>query len=248
MRSVGYIDEKWKWQFDYDLFRRICTRYPYAHLPRQVASVRVSRDSLAVRWRPPVQRAQADPAEPQRPSIPSFDAILPRRPGPAEPRRCSGQKGDRSGACRGGLVDRAGVRGGEAGGVPPRAPGARRRVGGATGRIVLRAPPAAPLRSSRGRPRGSWGASGCECEYKARDPLYWSWTPGRSRYVSRSNHMADIGSARPAVPLSFGSGQHATSHPLESRRLPTILGGWLGSWRVSTGLTARLAVNPLAAC
>ncbi len=47
LASVGYIDERWRWLFDYDLFIRLCTRYPYAHLPAEVASVRVYRETLS---------------------------------------------------------------------------------------------------------------------------------------------------------------------------------------------------------
>ena len=47
LAEVGYLDESWHWQFDYDLFLRLCTRYPYAHIPRRVAAVRVYSDTLS---------------------------------------------------------------------------------------------------------------------------------------------------------------------------------------------------------
>lgn len=47
LAAVGYLDEGWHWQFDYDLFLRLCTRYPYAHIPIQVAAVRVYPDTLS---------------------------------------------------------------------------------------------------------------------------------------------------------------------------------------------------------
>ncbi len=47
LASVGYIDESWHWHFDYDLFLRLCSRYPYAHLPAQVAAVRVYPETLS---------------------------------------------------------------------------------------------------------------------------------------------------------------------------------------------------------
>jgi hypothetical protein len=47
LESVGYLDESWHWQFDYDLFLRLCTRFPYAHIPRQVAAVRVYPETLS---------------------------------------------------------------------------------------------------------------------------------------------------------------------------------------------------------
>ena len=50
LAAVGYLDEGWHWQFDYDLFLRLCTRYPYAHIPIQVAAVR----STPTRCRSPV--------------------------------------------------------------------------------------------------------------------------------------------------------------------------------------------------
>jgi hypothetical protein len=47
LASVGYLDERWHWQFDYDLFLRLCIRYPYAHIATRVAAVRVYAETLS---------------------------------------------------------------------------------------------------------------------------------------------------------------------------------------------------------
>ena len=136
LASVGYLDESWHWQFDYDLYLRLCARYPYAHLPTQVAGVRVYLETLSQsggvpRYRELRRILRTYSVRPFPPSTPYYLADLVQL-------NLAGLKEKRATAPRRAAIassGRHGMRTGEAGGVPPGPSGARRRLGGTPGRV-----------------------------------------------------------------------------------------------------------------
>ncbi len=83
LESAGYIDERWRWLFDYELFLRLCTRYPYAHLSAPVVSMRVYPQTLSQsggipRWREIRRMLRKHAVRRFPPSTPYFLADLVR--------------------------------------------------------------------------------------------------------------------------------------------------------------------------